>query len=945
MIGIKQIKGILLLLLVFNTSKTNAQFYNQGSDPASIKWRVVTTANFKIIYPEQIDSLAKRYAITLEKEREAVNGLHGLKSKKFPVILHPFDVFSNGLVVWAPKRAEFKTTPQPFSGYPQTWERQLSLHEQRHIFQMMNFENGLFKPLSWFIGEQAAGLGVGLYLSKWELEGDAVDAETKYSGSGRGRDPEFLLHYKAAFLTGDLRKLQHWSMGTLKKYEPNHYSFGYLFLSGIEEYYGQDVFEKALKYRLKNPLDLNGSNNSYKSITGLKTKKAVFREIQERAVDKWRREDSLNGPYSKVISLSKSKNNYENYESLSLLPYGRLISVRESLDNIFEIGYLDTSGCFTKLTNAGFINSGIQNIDNKIFWSEGVPSVRWEQESFSKIVCYDINTGVKRYFAGKTRLYNPYPIDSKTVMAVEYPVEGSSNLVFIDIESERILSKVKVPDGNQAKEAVCINGVIYFSMISESGMSLMSYTLSKRCFTKIKDFGDINISYLWPSGKRLYFRSDLENKNNLFCYNTENEQISMPVNVRFAAKAPIEDSLGNMIFLNYSAKGYSPVICSKNELNFNSVKFPEVSFSSSKFGFKSDSLTSEKYSKLGHSVNIHSWAPLYYDIDELQAASFSANDIPVKPGFMIMSQDLLNSTFAMAGYSYENGKNSGHLRLKYSGLAPVFELSADFNERDALKFYREEDSEHPGKYLIKTSSIEKSLIRGILQTYVPLNLSRGGRSRFLIPQFAFKYKNDSYQSQADAPKNSYYQFVAALQYYDLKNLAKRNIYPSNGFGFYARFSNILGTDKFFGPMHYLSGYVYFPGILPNHGLKISAIYQNQNVTGKYFYQENVSNFVRGYENFYAQEISALKFNYVLPVYITQNFLLEVLYVKRFQVIPFFDIAHYKRGSASGNIRSFGTDLLADFNIFGITFPFSGGVRLILRGDKKSDIEFLLNMSL
>ena len=945
MLGMKKIKSILLLLLVFNAPNINAQFYNQGSESASTKWSIIKTENFKIIYPKQIDSLARRYAVILENDRKIVNKLHSSNVKKFPVVLHPNDVFSNGLVVWAPKRAEFKTTPQSFYGYPQLWEKQLSIHEQRHIFQMMHFEKGFFKPLSLIIGQQAAGVGVGLYLSKWELEGDAVFAETEYSNSGRGRDPEFLIYYKTAFLGGELRKLHNWSLGTIKKYEPDHYSFGYYFLSNLSNEFGKDIFESALKYRLKNPLDLNGSNNSYKSFTGVRTKNQIFNEIQKSSIEKCKLEDSLNAPYSSFKKLTKKSKDYQDYESLSLLPDGLIVAIRENLDNVSELGMIDSSGNFKKLTNAGFINSGLKSAQNKIFWSESVPSVRWEQLSYSRIVCFDINTKTKKYFSGKTRLFNPVPFDNETIISVEYPVEGSSYLVFIDIDSEKIIKKIKAPGGYQIKEVVATNGEIFLTLIEEGGISLMVYSPSLNIFTKVKEFTGTNVSYLWAQGEKLYFRATQEGKNNLYCYDIKDRVFSKPLNIRFAAKAPLLDSAGNLIYLNYDINGYSPVITNKDELKSDRVIFRTDKVQEKIVDSSYVQLPSKKYSKLPHSLNIHSWAPVYYDVDELRTASFSANEIPVKPGFMLMSQDLLSTTFAMAGYSYSKGFNAGHIRFKYSGITPIVEISADLNERKAINFYRSEDPDNPGRYTIKSDNLNKPHLRSIIQSYIPLNFSSGGRSRYLVPQFAFKYKNDSYSSAEISDSNPYNQFVAAVQYYDIKNLAKRNIFPGNGFGLYGRYSSIAGTHMFFGPLLYLSGYLYIPGIIPNHGIKISAIHQKQFVTEKYFYQENVSEFVRGYEDFYADDITAFKFNYVFPVYVNQNYMLQILYVKRFQFIPFLDIATFKRGKSSGQIHSFGTDIIADFHLFGISFPFSGGIRYLHRADKKNDFQFILNMSL
>ena len=104
--------SFLLILLSVNTSF--AQYYSSGSDPARAEWRYIKTEWYDIIYPREVDSLARRYALILESSRDAVNLPLRAKPRRIPVVLHPYSVMSNGLVSWAPKRAEFIN----FSGHP-----------------------------------------------------------------------------------------------------------------------------------------------------------------------------------------------------------------------------------------------------------------------------------------------------------------------------------------------------------------------------------------------------------------------------------------------------------------------------------------------------------------------------------------------------------------------------------------------------------------------------------------------------------------------------------------------------------------------------------------------------------------------------------------------------------------------------------------------------------
>ena len=71
-----------------------AQFYSLGSEPAGVKWYHLRTADFDVIYPKGLDSLARVYASTLERYKMPVGATAGyypnqLYSKRLPVILHP----------------------------------------------------------------------------------------------------------------------------------------------------------------------------------------------------------------------------------------------------------------------------------------------------------------------------------------------------------------------------------------------------------------------------------------------------------------------------------------------------------------------------------------------------------------------------------------------------------------------------------------------------------------------------------------------------------------------------------------------------------------------------------------------------------------------------------------------------------------------------------------
>ena len=92
-----------------------AQFYVTGDDPGKVKWNYIDTDNFRVIYPQGCDSLAREYGFKLEKYKIPVSRSTGYMvgqgdGRLMPVVMHAYNT-SNGSVAWAPKRMDLFTIP------------------------------------------------------------------------------------------------------------------------------------------------------------------------------------------------------------------------------------------------------------------------------------------------------------------------------------------------------------------------------------------------------------------------------------------------------------------------------------------------------------------------------------------------------------------------------------------------------------------------------------------------------------------------------------------------------------------------------------------------------------------------------------------------------------------------------------------------------------------
>jgi hypothetical protein len=63
---------VLLLFISISFFNSEAQYFQTGQDPASIKWRQINTENFQIIYPGYYELQAQKLASVMEAVYEKV---------------------------------------------------------------------------------------------------------------------------------------------------------------------------------------------------------------------------------------------------------------------------------------------------------------------------------------------------------------------------------------------------------------------------------------------------------------------------------------------------------------------------------------------------------------------------------------------------------------------------------------------------------------------------------------------------------------------------------------------------------------------------------------------------------------------------------------------------------------------------------------------------------
>ena len=524
----------------------HGQYYKTGEDPGRLKWNQVRTGPINIIYPKGVDSLAFRYAWLLEQAAPHVISSLGTELRPIPIVIHPYNVNSNGMVVWAPKRMELYTTP-PSYGTRHNWEKQLVLHEARHVAQMQRAGENFFRVFGWLIGQQSEGVSVGLYFPKWMLEGDASIAETSFSNAGRGREASFLMPYKAYFLEGKQFPYDKWRYGSYRHSMPDHYALGYMKLSVARLFSGEEALGRIYEDITKYPFWPFIYGKTYRRNYGYSAIK-LWKPAAEYYKNIWKEQDALKTVTYSGEQINRPVKDYVSYRSAAVTtnPDGTrvLFSIKSSLAQTARLVRFPFSEKNREETVCllGQVNSSLRASGPYLFWSETVSGPRWAHENFSVVILYNTVTGEKKTLRHRTRYFNPCTSQNGSMLAViHYPPGGGSELHLLNPWTGELLERHPAPRGEQLTEAAWLDdNIIYLLMVGEEGTGVYSLNREKKIWETILHPCFQSLTGLQISAGLLFFSSDrVDNTDNIFCLDPKNGNVWQYTNARFGAFDPL----------------------------------------------------------------------------------------------------------------------------------------------------------------------------------------------------------------------------------------------------------------------------------------------------------------------------------------------------------------------------------------------------------------------
>lgn len=915
----------IILFLLFIPYSLFSQYFSIGYDPASVKWNKIKTENFTVIFPRSFEPNAQYIANAFEYFYRPGSASLQASSSRFPVILHTSTVRSNALVPYAPKRIELMTVP-PQDSYSQDWIDGLILHEFRHTVQYAAVNRGFTRALSVITGQQAVPAILGLFVPFWFIEGDATINETAFGNSGRGRVPSFEMKLKAQFLERGIYNYDKAVHGSFEDFIPDRYELGYQIVGRTRLKFGSEVWAKTLKKVGELPVMIVPFSYSLKKQTGL-GKVQLYRHITSEMKLEWAGQDQQLEPTG-FETMTPAAKDYTNYTMPVHIQDGSILAIKKSIDDIKRI--VKISGereevLFTPGT--GFMSDALSSSDSLLCWAEMMQDPRWPLRDFSVIKTYQPYSGELRQITHKSRLFAPsIGPRGEYIVAVEVNQDNRYSLVIINSKDGSEILRTCTEDNLLfIQPAWSGDGERIASIVlGKNGKSLMIWEPWADRKEFVLPFTHTEISRPVFYGSHILFSGAYSGTDNIYALFLPTGELMQLTNARFGARDPdVIEKAEAIVYANYTADGYQLARTSLESALWTPQRadvepvYPmaEALAEQENFIFHRDSVPDQaypvkKYRKGLNLFNFHSWAPL----------SLDANNMDINPGVMLLSQNLLGTSYTTLGFEYDLNEEAGRYYLNYSftGLYPAFDLGMDYALKRGQHLEKEDSTYTKYKYH------ELNLYGGIS---VPLSWSVRSWYMGIRPRagYAYKFLKMDPASDLQFAHDRLNAINYRVFYYAQQKTSLRDLQPRWGQQLELNFRHTVfeggpSTNSIFSSELLL----YFPGFIKHHGFKAYIGYQERQYN--YYSFSNMINTPRGQSGIYADKMTSASLTYVFPFLYPDWRLGPVFYLKRFKGAAFYDQTFLMDVSPYTSYNTIGLDLSVDFHFLSILAPLEIGLR-------------------
>lgn len=924
----------IAIIALISVQTLTAQYYSWGADAPYMRWHKVKdkSAKIDVIFPDTASSLGYRMMYYAEAVRPSIGFGFRHGPMKIPFVIHPENLRSNGLVMWLPKRVEILSAPA-INSYSMPWLKQLAAHEYRHAVQYNNLNQAWVRAFSYLLGQQSKTIGL-LFMPLWGMEGDAVLSETQMSSFGRALQPSFTMHYRAV---GDFAKERRnsdkWFCGSYREYIPDHYHIGYQITAYANTKYDENVWNKVVRYAVRNPYVFATTAVAMKKYYGTNTNRLVreaFADLNAHWAKMPKVEDS-----SERIAVPQQRS-YTTYSYPTPYKDGKIISIKKDLDTPSAIVITDTT-CTTcdrrgKLQNeqricyTGSVSTRPTLQGDRLWWTEYRRSLLFAERINSRLCYADLETGRTRTIHRYRNILYPTAIGENELAWVEYSPSGIYTIVRGTLHHRYF--KADIPLGTEVHGLAYDNYTkrLYFIATDDDGMWIGAVT-DNRGHERITPAAYITISDLRAKDGRLYFGSIASGKDEVHCYDLREGREYRISTSKFGSFAPMPTDNGEVLMTTYDRHGYhlsrqrldterlslvEPSLLPQNIVNpprkqFKTINLDTVRFTPRDSTALRSKTRTKRYHGAAHLFNIHSWAPLSFDPYRLgEEGMFDVN-----LGATIMSQNLLSTADGFLSWGWN--ANEGHLfrgAFNYYGLGVKLSVSATYGGTQRLYGAY---TYHNGNVVTQDTPRLDRYYNVSLGMSLPLYLQSGYHTRHLSISAAYDFSNGlvakvgnlniSGGNVSNIAKIGFSEGVHLLQvgigFQDMVSLAHKDFQPKWGYLLSANYALNPANQDF---SQLISAYAkcYLPGFAPHNSITIEALYQtsfggfssDQVITNMSFFTSRLV--PRG---FYSRDVAnrnyvATSFNYSLPVWYPEGGIGSIIYFKRIRLNVGFDYASF-----------------------------------------------------
>jgi hypothetical protein len=922
---------IIFFSIVCSFSISNAQYYNYGQEPTNIKWQIIETEHYNVIYPKGNENQGQRVAFLLNSAYPLVGKSLNHNHKKWNVILHTQSATGLAYVAPTPSRSEWFTM-QDQSPVCMDWLNLLVAHETRHMVQQSKIDMEMPRFIRYLLGEQATPVIIGAYLPFWFMEGDATSNETALGPTGSGRMPQFQIKNRAQLVEKEPFSFNKSCLGSYKNYTTDAYEMGYLMVGGSRHLYQKLIWDSVVTRVAKKPFSFTPFNKGIKQSTGI-SKYQLFDTIYAHYQQLWKEEIKNISPTPfKTIS---SPNKYDaNYMFGTKLSDNKYFAYKTSLTDLSCIVVINPTDKEEKVfTLDNFYWEDISAKDSMVVWVENAPNARWVFADKTIIRMLNLNTGKRTTFRDNKRYQAPcLSPDNSKILVVEVDEVHTNHIRILDAQTGEVIWSFETPENDFFKSPSWSQDgqEIVAILLKDNKQALVKTDIQTKAITTILPFENQYISCPVQKGDYVYYVGGYTGVDNVYSVHTPTGELRQETNVLFGVR-DISIQQNELICSNYRSGGYELVSISLDSLlhknvdinnlhAYNSIADNLVKQEGGVINFDSiqTSYESKKYSKLKNVFNFHSWGPF----------SFSASEMMAYPGVSIMSQNLLSTTEFIAGYKYNTQEGHGAVfaNLKYKGLYPVIESNFEYGKRSSLYAKVIDDWYTDGN--------DWEQITFDFKTYVPLNLSNGKYNNYLEPSIGYQLVN---RMNISLPSNylsegNTHLTMAGLYMHSKMKQSRQDIIPNFSISFDLKYYKALKGVGIQNYMTSVENNLSLPGLFKSHGIKFYNAYQYKQQVS-YLFDDQIR-MTRGYKPFINNELYTFEVDYVFPIAYPDYTLWNALYFKRFKAALFYDhswvsgkIDYTQPNELNYQFKSTGIELTSDLHFFQISAPFEIGVRV------------------